>query len=62
MLYTMYAYTVSCLGSRKDLEHGEEVNVKKERTKNRTMSNTMGDIAGGVECELILTVEERLEM
>ena len=31
----------------KDLEHGEEVNVKKERTKKRTLGNTMGDIAGG---------------
>ena len=27
----------------KDLEHGEEVNVKKERTKNRILGNTMGD-------------------
>ena len=41
----------------KDLEHGEEVNVKKERTKNITLGNTMGDRAGGDECELILTVE-----
>ena len=31
----------------KDLEHGEEVNVKKERTKNRTLGNTMGDRSGG---------------
>ena len=30
----------------KDLEHGEEVHVKKERTKNRTLGNTMGDISG----------------
>ena len=45
----------------KYLEHGEEVNVKKDRTKNRTLGNTMGDRAGG-ECELILMVEERLEM
>ena len=30
----------------KDFEHGEEVNVKKERTKNRILGNTMGDRAG----------------
>ena len=46
----------------KDLEHGEDVNLKKERTKNITLGNTIGDRAGGDECELILTVEERLEM
>ena len=31
----------------KYLEHGEEVNVKNERTKNITLGNTMGDRAGG---------------
>ena len=41
----------------KYLEHGDEVNVKKERTKNITLGNTMGDREGGDECELILTVE-----
>ena len=46
----------------KYLEHGEEVKVKKERSKNITLGNTMGDRVGGDECELILTVEERLEM
>ena len=46
----------------KDLEHWEEVNVKKEITKNRTLRNTMGDGAGGDECDFIVTVEERLEM
>ena len=33
----------------KDLEHGEEVNVKMVRTKNITMGNTMGVRAGGGE-------------
>ena len=42
----------------KDLEHREEVNVKKERTKN----GTPWVIERGDECELILTVEQRLEM
>ena len=46
----------------KYLEHGEEVNVKKERTNNRTLGNTIGDRTGGDECELILTIEERLEI
>ena len=41
----------------KDLEHGEEVNVKKERTKNGTLGNTMGARTGGDEFELFLTVE-----
>ena len=30
----------------KDLEHGEEINVKKYRTKNSTLGNIMGDRAG----------------
>ena len=41
----------------KYLEHGEEVNLKKERTKYGNLGNTMGDRDGGNECELILTVE-----
>ena len=31
----------------KDLEQGEEVNVKTERTNNRILGNTMGDKSGG---------------
>ena len=46
----------------KDLEHGDEVNVKKKRTMIRTLGNTMGDRVRGDECELILTEKERLEM
>ena len=32
----------------KDLEHGEEVNVNKERIENRTMGNIMSDRVGGM--------------
>ena len=45
-----------------DLEHGEEINLKRRRLRIELWGITWVIERGVVECELILTVEERLEM